>query len=192
MCLSISLTFPFFNVNPSHANSAHATVSLQQKCNVHPNLLHFRGSGVWSLWVSKAASKYFCWELDVLSHLNETGTPWTQDLGSFEDPALNVQTLGIVSFPCETHALLKDLSCIQSKVLQGHTRVTVSSSSEQSCTLSPLFCEVGGSLLFCNCFRKTNTVSATERATHRYAFVSQAAVLSSSTAPKPDWEPNRF
>lgn len=114
------------------------------------------------------------------------------NLGSFKDPALKVELWGIISFPHEAHTLLECLSPVQSEVLLGHFRVTASSSSERSCIPSPLFCEVGGSLLFCNCFRKTNTVPGTERATHRYAFVLQAAVLSSSTAPKPDWEQNRF
>lgn len=47
---------------------------------------------------------------------------------------------------------------------------------------TPLYCRVGGSLLFCNCYRKTNAVPRSEGATHHCAFVLQAIELSSSTA----------
>lgn len=106
MCLSISLTFPFFNVNPSHANSTHASGSLQQKCNLHPNLTHSRGSRVGSQWVSKAALKYSSWEQDAFSYLMKWKLcGWM--MHSFKDPALNVQIWSIIILLWNTH-----LSCI--------------------------------------------------------------------------------
>lgn len=47
---------------------------------------------------------------------------------------------------------------------------------------TPLYCQVGGSLLFCNCCGKTNAVPRSEGATHGCAFVLQAIESSSSTA----------
>lgn len=106
MCFSILLTFPFCKVNPSHADSS------TQKCTVLPDPLSFRGSRVGILRVSTVAPKDFCWQLGVSSWLNEMETPWTQELGSCEDPALNVQVWGVVSFR-KKHRLLKDLCSVQ-------------------------------------------------------------------------------
>lgn len=47
---------------------------------------------------------------------------------------------------------------------------------------TPLYCQVGGSLLFCNCCGKTNAVPRSKGATHGCAFVLQAIESSSSTA----------